>query len=170
MFRAGDIEGKTFDTEEGPLYAEAPLAQRTKALRQLREGIPFFNELYEEEGSLDEYAAFLAQALEEAPFEYVTIEMQEIACIIDEAKYYADFRRALECIGQTVDPATKPLFSGIAQFDELGRFPPARLLLNNLEAESDKDYWNHCRVCGAGMYEAGIGRAVPWEPVVENDE
>jgi hypothetical protein len=55
------------------------------------------------------------------------------------------------------------LFVKIAQFRKLKRFPAARLLLDRLETSGDDDFWNHCRVCGAGADIGEIGRPAPWE-------
>ena len=164
LFRPGDIVCHTFEAEGQQVYTEAPLAERSKALAQLEDAIPWFNELFQKEGALDEYGAFLKQAIEAVPYKYLTIELQEIACMSDEKKYYDSFRGSLGSIGNSMDKATKGLFVKIAQFRKLKRFPPARLLLDGLEASEKDDFWNHCRICGAGANVGGIGRPVPWEP------
>jgi hypothetical protein len=163
LFRPADIVRKTFKVERDEIVAEAPLTRRGTAIRQLGEALPYFNRLFSEEGLLDEYVGFLRQALEAVDFEYVTVELQEIACLTNpEQAYYDMFRLALAGIGSDLSPDAKQRLADIAQFRDMDRFPPARLLLDGLEGE-DNDFWNHCRVCGAGAMEAGIGRPVPWE-------
>jgi hypothetical protein len=164
LFRPADIVRKSFKVERDEVVAEAPLTKRSMAVRQLREALPYFNRLFSEEGALDDYADFLRQALEAVDCEFVTVELQEIACLMNpEQAYYDMFRQALAGIGSDFSADAKQRFVDIAQFRDMERFPPARLLLDGLQGE-DNDLWNHCRVCGAGAMEAGIGRAVPWEP------
>src|SRR5262249_48797871 len=164
LFRPADIVRKTFKVQRDEVVAEAPLARRSTAIRQLREALPYFNRLFSEEGTLDDYADFLRQALEAVDFEYVTVELQEIACLMNpEQAYYDMFRQALTGIGSDLSAEAKQRFVDIAQFRDMEKFPPARLLLDGLQGE-DNAFWNHCRVCGAGALEAGIGRPVPWEP------
>ena len=164
LFRPADLVRKTFKVDRDEIVAEAPLTRRTTAIRQLGEALPYFNLVFSEEGALNEYADFLRQALEAVEFEYVTVELQEIACLMNpEQAYYDMFRLALAGIGSDLSADAKQRFADIAQFREMDKFPPARLLLDGLKGE-DNDFWNHCRVCGAGAMEAGIGRPVPWEP------
>jgi hypothetical protein len=164
LFRAPDIVAKTFELDDGPLYTEAPLVSRTKAIRQLNEALPYYNRLFAKEGPLDEYAAFLRKALEGVKHKYVTIELDEIAGLVGHKKYHALFRAALAGIGSDTSARAKKRFVEIAQFRKLKRFPPPRLLLDNSKRRSDDDCWNHCRICGAGRNVAGLGRRVPWEP------
>ncbi len=163
LFRPADIVTKTFTIESDEITTEAPLVARTTAIRQLQEAVPYFNKLFEEEGSLTEYADFLQQALEAIDDQFVTIELQEIACLSEsEQEYYDEFRRALAGIGTDYSAEAKQRLVDIAQFQEMEKFPPARLHLDDLEGE-EYDYWNHCRICGAGENGAGMGRPVPWE-------
>jgi hypothetical protein len=167
LFRAADIVRRTFTVDGDDVFTEAPLVMRTKAIRQLQEAIPYFARLFASEGSVDEYAAFLRQALESVTHQYVTIELEEIACLTNpEQAFYDSFRTALAAIGTDYSAAAKARFCEIAAFRDLKRLPPARLLLEEPEdfEATDDDFWNHCRVCGAGESEAGIGRPVPWEP------
>jgi hypothetical protein len=175
LFRPNNLVQHTFSVDGEDIPTEAPLVARPVAIRQLSEALPYFNQLFSKEGKLDEYAAFLGEALAAVDFKFVTVELQEIACLQEtEQAFYDYFREALAGIGSDFSAEAKERFMNIANFREtseeeetfgiLRRFPPARLLLDNLEAPDD-DYWNHCRVCGAGRDNAGIGRAVPWETV-----
>jgi hypothetical protein len=163
LFRPSDIVRKTFVVEQSEIAAEAPLVARSTAIRQLQDALPYLNRLFAAEGVLDDYAAFLSQVLEAVGYEYVTVELQEIACLTNpEQKYYDNFHTTLAGINSDYSPVAKARFLEIAQFRNLKRFPPARLLLDRLNGPDD-DFWNHCRVCGAGALQAGIGRTVPWE-------
>jgi hypothetical protein len=165
LFRPADIVRKTFTVDGEKVVTEAPLATRNKAIRQLDEAVPYFNRLFRREGSLDEYAAFLRQVLQESEYKYVTIELHEIACMTDPAQEYFDiFRIALAGIGEDLSSAAKIRFKNIAWLRKLRKFPPARLVLDGLQSASDSDDANHCRILGAGAQSTGFGRPVPWEP------
>lgn len=167
MFRPADIVRKTFDLDGEELVTEAPLAARSTAIRQLREAVPYFNTMFGSEGRVNDYAELMTQALEAAPYEFVTVELQEIACLADsEQDFYDNFRDALAAIGSDYTPEAKARYCEIASFQALQKLPPARLLLDEPgEYEpTDDDFWNHCRVCGAGQSQSGMGRPVPWEP------
>jgi len=162
LFRRNDIVTRTFDVEGDKVYTEAPLVDRMVALKQLEESLSYFNEVFREEGPLDEYCAFLRQAVSDVGLKYLTIELQEIACLSDEQQYYDTFRAALGAIGSDTSPKAKQRLIDIAQIKAGRPFPPARLHLDDLDGE-EEDFWNHCRICGAGEAESGIGRPVPWE-------
>jgi hypothetical protein len=164
LFRPADIVKKTFDTDDGKVVTEAPLVSRKKAMRQLEAALPYYNRVFAKEGPLDEYASFLSKALAAAKYTYVTIEMEEIAALgKSEQKYYDEFRAALGAIGRDHSLLAKRRLVAISQFRKLKKFPPARLLLDGSKAPDD-DFWNHCRICGAGSHVAALGRRVPWEP------
>ncbi|MES2789203.1 MAG: hypothetical protein V4719_06240 [Planctomycetota bacterium] len=167
LFRPNNIVRKTFTVDGDDIVTEAPIVARTLAIRQLVEAVPYFNKLFAAEGRLDEYAEFLQQALESVDYEYVTIELHEIACLADsEQNFYDSFREALAAIGTDETSGAKVRFSEIAAFRDLTKFPPARLLLDEAgdPEPTDDDFWNHCRVCGAGQSQSGLGLPVPWEP------
>jgi hypothetical protein len=167
LFRPPDIVRKTFTVDGDAVVTEAPLATRTNAIHQLEQAVPYFTRLFASEGRLDEYAAFLSQALGSVTHQFVTIELQEIACLTNpEQAFYDSFRAALAAIGTDYSAAAKARLCEIAAFRDLKKLPPARLLLEEPDGfePTDDDFWNHCRVCGAGEFNAGIGRPVPWEP------
>lgn len=167
LFRAADLVSHTFDVDGEKIATQAPLVERTKGVQQLREAGPYFSLLFQAEGSLHDYVAFLLSEVEQAPFDYLTIELQEIAEQDGSPEeFFALFQSGLRTIGYAPEkgwPQAKEWFLQQAAFRELERFPPARLLVDKLEG-SDNDFWNHCRVCGAGSSVSGIGRSVAWEP------
>ena len=162
LFRPNDIVQRTFDADDEKVYTEAPLVARDLAISQLQQSLPYFNQVFVDEGPLDEYFNFLKQAVSEVENKYITIEMQEIACLSDEQQYYDSFRAALAAIGNDTSEDAKQRLIDIAQLRGSKPLPPARLHLDDLDGEED-DFWNHCRICGAGAAEAGVGRPVPWE-------
>lgn len=167
LFRPKDVVHKTFSVDGEDISTEAPLVKRTTAIRQLNEALPYLNQLFKTEGPLDEYASFLRSALEVVDLEHVTIELQEIACLMDpEQAYYDMFRAALSGIGNDFSTEAKERLIEIAQFRDLKQFPPARLYFEEFADREmlDDDEWNHCRVFGAGSAQSGLGRTVPWEP------
>lgn len=163
LFRTGDIVSKTFEVDDGSLNTEAPLVAVAQAITQLDAACPYFDQLFAAEGGLAGYASFLRQALSDVHFDYVTIELQEIACMSDpEQAYYDEVRAALAGIDVDRTPAAKRRLVKLAQLRNLQRFPSPRLLIDDLEGPDD-DYWNFCRVLGAGAAGSGFGRPVPWE-------
>ena len=173
LFRPADIvrwvvpgDGQDMTDAADPdddLVTEAPITTRTRAIEQLRAAMPYFTRLFGDGGGLDAYASFLVSALEAAPYELVTIEMDEIASLSDPKQSFHDgFRAVLGAIGVDASDGARRRLVELASLRDGRRLPPARLLLDHLPAHED-DFWNHTHVLGAGAKEAGIGRAVPWE-------
>jgi len=102
----------------------------------------------------------LRSTIEAADSKFVTVEMEEIACMGDEEGFYDQFRAALAGIGGDYSTEARSRLIDIAQFEKLTRFPPARLQLDAFSGQKfhDEDYSNHCRVFGAGWV-----RPVAWE-------
>jgi len=164
MFRARDMVSKQVEIDGETLRVDAPIVERTTAIAQLQESAAYFNILFQGAGGLDEYVELLKRALESVDYEFVTIEMDEIAFGGDPAEFYDDFHRLLDGIGNDYSEEARQCFLSVAAFDEkFALFPPANLLLDQLEGFDESDAWNHCRVMGAGGSESGIGRFVPWE-------
>ena len=163
LFRPQDLLQKVFSVDGVDVPTEAPLVERTVALRQLRAALPYMNEVFSSEGPLDAYFDLFEQAVLEVDAKYLTVQLDEIACLYpSEQAFYDKFGQALSHIDQQMVAGAKPLFAEIANI-RLGRpFPAARLILDGMAGEAD-DFWNHCRILGAGADNAGIGRATPWE-------
>ncbi|MDN3355779.1 hypothetical protein [Actinomadura sp. DC4] len=162
MFRPADLVTTTFppedpDDDEGPIEATAPLAPKGRALAQLDAALPSLHEIFDGAGRLDDHAALLRQGVEEMPGRFVTIELYEIAVLIDERTFYRDLRAALGGLDRPGPPGRARL-ADLAQLREGRPFPPARLVLDGLDA-SDDDCWNHSRLLGVSFL-----RPVPWEP------
>jgi hypothetical protein len=163
MFRPADLVTTTFppddpdDDDEGPIEATAPLAPKERALAQLDAAVPALHEIFDGAGRLDDHAALLRQGVQSMPGRFVTIELYEIAALIDEETFYRDLKDAL---GGLDRPGTKDRarLTELAQLREGRPFPPARLVLDGLDAPDD-DWWNHSRLLGVSYL-----RPVPWEP------
>jgi hypothetical protein len=162
MFRPADLVTATFppedpDDDEGPVEATAPLAPKERALAQLDAALPALHEIFAGAGRLDDHAALLRQGVESMPGRFVTIELYEIAVLIDEEAFYRDLRAAL---GGLDRPGTqdRARLTELAQLREGRPFPPARLVLDGPDAPDD-DLWNHSRLLGVSYL-----RPVPWEP------
>jgi hypothetical protein len=164
MFRPADLVTATFppddpdDDDEGPIEATAPLAPKERALAQLDAALPALHEIFDGAGRLDDHAALMRQGVESMPGRFVTIELYEIAVLIDEETYYRDLRAALGGLDRP-GTADRARLTDLAQLREGRPFPPARLVLDGLDAPDD-DWWNHSRLLGASYL-----RPVPWEPV-----
>jgi hypothetical protein len=166
LFRPGDIVRKTFTLDGTKVAVQAPLTTVKKAVRQLDEAVAYFNKLFRREGPLDEYAAFLRQALEGIEYRHITIDLHEIAIMYKTRKeFYGEFRTALEYIDvEYVSPTAKSDFKRLAGLDKLKKFPPARYILDNLKAVHDNDDEIHTRLLGCGgQNSVNGGRHAPWE-------
>ncbi|WP_326575853.1 hypothetical protein OG539_17620 [Actinacidiphila glaucinigra] len=110
------------------------------------------------EGTLDAHAALPRQAVEKAPGAFVTIELDEIEGLCEEGTFQPALRAALACFDAETDPAAgraRPI--DLSQLRPERPFPPARLLVDGLEAGYG-DYWNLVRLLGASHLSR-----VPWE-------
>jgi hypothetical protein len=109
MFRPADLVTTTFppddpdDDDEGPIEATAPLAPKERALAQLDAALPALREIFDGAGRLDDHAALLRQCVQSMPGRFVTIELYEIAVLIDEETFYRDLRDALDGLDAPVD-------------------------------------------------------------------
>ncbi|MEV5750834.1 hypothetical protein AB0L00_23675 [Actinoallomurus sp. NPDC052308] len=164
MFRPADLVTATFppededDEEDGPIEATAPLAPKERALAQLDAAIPALNRIFDGAGPLDDHAALLREGLASMPGRSVTIELYEIAVLNDEERFYRDLRTALDSLDRPGDlAADRARLADLAQLREGRPFPPARLVLDGLDAPDD-DQWNHTRLLGTRFL-----RPVPWE-------
>ncbi|MEV7225476.1 hypothetical protein AB0M79_00440 [Polymorphospora sp. NPDC051019] len=161
MFRAADLRTETFEVTEGrhteKVVATAPVAPVERALTQLDAAVPVLERLFGE--PLAAYAALLGAGVRAGEGDHVTIELEEIAVLEgDEEGYYDKLRLALASLDRPGDAtADRDRLADLAQLGPARPFPPARLLLDDMDA-TDDDYRNHCRLIGASYL-----RPVPWE-------
>ncbi|GAA4637584.1 hypothetical protein GCM10023196_091960 [Actinoallomurus vinaceus] len=165
MFRPADLVTETFppeDEEDGPIEATAPLAPKERALAQLDAALPALNRIFDGAGRLDDHAALLREGVASMPGRSVTIELYEIAVLIDDEQFYQNLRAGLGSLDQPGDlAADRSRLTDLAQLREGRPFPPARLVLDGLDAPDDDD-WNHTRLLGTCFL-----RPVPWETAVD---
>ncbi|THV23506.1 hypothetical protein [Glycomyces paridis] len=158
-FARGEFVEVVPDPEAGAsetVEAAAPLAEKGAALAGLDAAVPVLNRLFAAEGALDEHAALLRRAVERSPGAYLTIELDEIEALWEPGTFAPALREALACLDGEAGPGRERLLelTGL----RTGRpFPPARLLLDGIDAEDD-DHWNLVRLLGASF-----GADVPWE-------
>lgn len=169
LFRERDLVQRTVTQEGKTLVALAPLCEREQAIKQLDAAMPYLEELFYGYGKLGEYAALFRQALEPLPYQYITIELEEFACMAkSRSEFEETLRTALARMGNDDEPDGDPVAEQrrliyLAQiWDAHPRFPPARLLLDGIKG-TERDYVIHGRLLGSGRGSTSQGREVPWE-------
>lgn len=165
LFRVEDFYEETFEREDGELTACAPLLEKSRALANLAEARTWYRAAFAGLGALDEHFDLFERAVREAPGAYVTIELEEIACLHEsEAAFYEDFAGLLAALAEPPDEEAAEAMLELAAYRAPRPFPPARMWLDDpaFVPEPD-DAWNHCRIFGAGAVVAGFGRPAPWE-------
>ncbi|WP_405096615.1 hypothetical protein [Micromonospora sp. NBC_01412] len=160
MFRPDDLATATFppDDDDDEVRVTAPIAPTRRALDQLDAALPTLARLFADEGPLHEHAALLREGVAGMPGRFVTIDPYEIAVLIDERDYYGHLHAGLASLDVPGDPVVdRERLIDLAQLRPGRPFPPARLVLDQLDA-ADDDWWNHSRLLGSGFQ-----RPVPWE-------
>jgi hypothetical protein len=160
LFRPADLVKRTFRQEGQKIVAEAPLCARMRAIRQFDAAWPYLEDMFHECGPLEEHAALFRKALVPLRYRYLTIELEEIACMAKSRRYfYSTMRAALKGIGSDYSTEAYHRLVYLAQLFNLTRFPPARLMLDDIKG-ADDDYKFHGRILGS----QDMGRKVPWYP------
>lgn len=164
LFAPEDFQQTDFDVDGEIVVGQAPSATKQKVLGTLQRRRAGIVQAFADIGDLGPYISMLEQLIREAPHDYISIEMDEIAALNDlpEVEFYAAFEGLLAGLDAPDEDVCEQLIA-LAALEESWPLPSVRLLLDGLEG-SDDDYWNHCRVLGAGRSESGLGREVPWEP------
>ena len=160
LFRPADLRTQVFEVDGAQVRGTAPIAPKTIALGQLTRAIPTLNRLFAAEGPLDEYAALLRTAVAEAPGQFVTIEMEEIAGLWtpNAEDFYRQFSTALGRFELSRPRAAdRERLVCISKLRPGIPFPPARCFVEGGRVNAD-DCWNHTRLIGGSWF-----RPVPWE-------
>jgi len=155
LFRGADMMIEDFGEPGEPYIAQAPIVEREHAIVNLTEAVPYLTSVFAGQSVFEGYAQFLRETLETERTKFITIEMDEIACL--SPTYYGDFRAVLNAVGiDASDQARSRLIelTGLRQWRSL---PPPNLFTDALKPGSD-DMWNMCRVLGTSLY-----KDVPWE-------
>jgi hypothetical protein len=90
MFRPNSLVERHFTVDGERVYAAAPISSRELCLDRLSDGIERFENLFSWHGKLAEYTACLHELLEGTLGEYVTIELEEIACLTDGTERFTE--------------------------------------------------------------------------------
>ena len=162
LFTPEDFQQADFEVDGEIVVGRAPSAARSKVLETLRRRREVIAQAFAEIGELAPYMDMLELAIRDAPYEYISIEMDEIAALNDPEE---EFNEAFEQLLSRLDAPDQEICEqliALAAMEHSWPLPSVRLHLDNLEG-SDDDYWNHCRVLGAGSDVSGMGRPVPWE-------
>jgi hypothetical protein len=163
LFRPADLVQRTFVQDGQTLVAEAPLCARKRAIGQLDAAVPYLEELFSDCGALDEFSALFRNALAPLRYRYLTIELEEIACMArSRQEFFNTLRAALAGIGVDFSTRARERFVYLAQLFKLQRFPPPRLMLDKIKGSDDDDVL-HGRILGSGGQSTGTGRKAPWE-------
>lgn len=162
LFAPEDFQRADFEVDGEVVIGRAPSASKQKVLDTLRRRHDGIVQAFADIGDLGPYLSMLEQAVADAPHEYISIEMDEIAALNDsEEAFYEGFERLLSGLDAPDEDICEQLIA-MAAMESSWPIPSVRLHLDGLEGTED-DYWNHCRVLGAGSEVSGMGRAVPWE-------
>src|SRR5262249_41709654 len=110
------------------------------------------------QGTIDDYAELLSQAIGSADRSYVTIEIEEIACMGDPEEFYEQMRAALRALnGEASVSVGRENLVRISEIADNVAFPKAKCLVGN-EKVSDEEIEAHSRIIGCSFT-----RKVPWE-------
>lgn len=162
LFTPEDFQQADFEVDGEIVTGRAPSASKKKVLETLRRRREGIVRAFAGIGDLAPYISMLEWVIEDAPYEYISIKMDEIAALNDpEEAFYEVFKCLLSSLDSPDDDVCQQLIA-LAAMEHSWPLPSVRLHLDGLEGTED-DYWNHCRVLGAGSEVSGMGRAVPWE-------
>lgn len=162
LFTPEDFQRADFEVDGEVVIGQAPSAPKQKVLETLRRRRTGVVQAFKGIGDLAPYVNMLERVVEDAPYEFISIEMDEIAALNDpEEEFYGAFKRLLSGLDAPDEDVCEQLIA-LAAMEHSWPIPSVRLHLDSLEGSED-DYWNHCRVLGAGSDVSGMGRPVPWE-------
>ena len=100
FFSADSLVTRTFSVHGDKVVATAPISSRELCLDRFSTQLARLTQLIAIPGEvLDDYGRFLRLALENAEGEFATIELDEIACMGDEAKFYHNLLIVLLALG-----------------------------------------------------------------------
>jgi hypothetical protein len=84
LFREGDLRRATFEVEGEGVPAFAPICSKEKALDQLGQAIPYLGDIFPGLGALRDYGEMFRYAIEQSPYRFLSIELEEIAGLYPE--------------------------------------------------------------------------------------
>jgi hypothetical protein len=158
LFKENDLVKETIESDGYTYNVVSPLTETDKALENLEKSEAFLCDLFRPESLTKEYFEMLKEAISSAGKKYVTVEIQEIACMDGEEEYYKNFKEAIRLIErQEINETTRQSILTITDLRLKKIFPKADIFVNN-QNFTDDEGWNHARLLGAGLF-----REVPWE-------
>jgi hypothetical protein len=96
LFRPSDMLVESVTVQSGRTYRDpAPVVETPTALERLAGAVARLNEVFGEQGSVDQYAAMLREAVASAARPFVTLEAQELAWPGEPEEFYRRLERAL---------------------------------------------------------------------------
>lgn len=82
LFREDDLVRECFRVQGEDVPAFAPLCSKEKALAQFDRATPYLAETFADLGPIREYSAIFRPAIEQLPFQFLSIELEEIASLV----------------------------------------------------------------------------------------
>lgn len=156
LFRPEDMRSQEFEVQGEVITGVGPVATIASALRRLQECQKWLEEMFG--GGLSEYCDMLSDAVSSTGLKYVTMELEEIACMVDPERFYDDVRGALRALsGEESIPFGREKLIRLSGIAPDAVIPPARLLLD-AGPITDDQIEIHARLIGAKWL-----RKVPWE-------
>ncbi len=126
FFSADSLVTRTFSVGADEVVATAPISSRELCLDRFSEKLPRLARLLAiPEEVLDDYGRLLRLALENAEGEFVTIELEEIACMGDDAKFYRDLLVVLLALDGNDQPGARDACLSFGDLDLSRRLLPA---------------------------------------------
>ncbi len=124
LFRRTDLRVSAVVDDNGNTWTDiSPIAPVNRARQQLTDAIPTLNHLLANHGSLDEYVELLNRILENAPGEFVSIELLDLAAVGGISDFARQLKQTMLVLSQRID--------------EIRRYEPAPLkVMNAPEAPS----------------------------------
>ena len=155
LFEEIDLVTETFRSDQGPVVATAPLATRGQAVARLAQRRSLLNSLFEEEGGLDHHLGLFSSYLSSLRGAYVTMEVEEIACLHPDGEFDALLRNCLIGLSTGIPLVKDALVT-------LSTVIPDRRFITLEDARKgvyeQEDMWNYFRIMG----EHYLREDVPW--------
>ncbi len=139
LFTPADFQRAEFEVDGEVVIGRAPSAPKRKVLDTLRRRRAGIVRAFAGMGGLAPYVSMLERVIEDAPYEYISIEMDEIAALNDpEEEFYEAFERLLSRLDAPDDDVCEQLIA-LAAMEHSWPLPSVRLHLDGLEGTED-DY------------------------------
>ena len=157
LFRPSDMRTQDFNIDGDTVTGVAPVADVETAAAQLRQSATTYDQMFPD-GHFADYCDLLAEAVTSIGRKYVTVEMEEIACMDDPDEFYDDFRLALRSFAgvESIADGRDKLIT-ISEVNTQVTIPTARCMLDHAGV-SDDQLDTHSRIIGCAWI-----RPVPWE-------